>query len=137
MEEITVKELRKKLDWLRDDDIIAPATGGDYEQWLEVYRMRDGSLEKLADLDEINAGHEDLSDDPELPLGIEVEFDLTYSGGNYGGIGEMAWVPCKLIDDCDGEVEVAFQKLTGISPLHIVHYSDAEVPENDHDQEDK
>jgi len=65
MQEITVKELRKKLASLDDDDIIAPATGGDYEQWLEVYRMRDGSLEKLADLADISAEREDLTEHQE------------------------------------------------------------------------
>lgn len=65
------------------------------------------------------------------PLGLLVEYDLAYTGGEYTGVGEEVWISSDYIEACGGDVAAAFQKLTGFSPLHIVHYSNEEVTETD------
>lgn len=68
---------------------------------------------------------------------IEVEYDEEYSGGNYSGVGKKVMIPWRIVDEIGcvskDDVNEAFQKVTGLNPIHIVHYSneivEAAVPE--------
>jgi hypothetical protein len=57
---------------------------------------------------------------------IQVEYDLEYSGGDYSDTGDFAYVPCSLADRL-GSIEAAFERHTGHSRIHIVHYSPDEL----------
>jgi hypothetical protein len=52
----------------------------------------------------------------------KVEFDPTYRGGNYSGVGNFALIPAELVD-AKG-MSAAFLQTTGHSPVHIVHYAE-------------
>jgi hypothetical protein len=64
----------------------------------------------------------------------KVEYDVTYFGGDYAGVGSMVYLPVALIEahtpynvsDDDG-VRRAFQAATGIDPVHIVSYTTDEL----------
>jgi hypothetical protein len=70
---------------------------------------------------------------------MQVEFDHTYWGGDYDKCGDFAYVPLRVIDaiefdtqdirwDVDDiKVRMAFQQVTGVHPLHIVHFCPDEV----------
>lgn len=57
------------------------------------------------------------------PLGLLVEYDLQYWGGDYHGVGQQRWIPEALIREYNDNVRAAFHALTAIDPRHIVHYS--------------
>ncbi len=59
---------------------------------------------------------------------IRVEYDPEYSGGNYSGVGQFAYLPVKMLDAIQGEtferkVEIVFEKTTGYFKENIIHYS--------------
>lgn len=54
---------------------------------------------------------------------VRVEFDRNYYGGNYGGVGDHAYVPEALIDLMGGDVAAAFSKFTRMDAVHMVAYS--------------
>lgn len=56
---------------------------------------------------------------------IKVEFDLNYSGGEYSGVGATVLIPVSnlALDEKDWNVEAAFEKQTGYSRIHIIHYT--------------
>jgi len=63
---------------------------------------------------------------------ILVEYDTTYTGGEYSGTGQTVLIPLDLIDTIEKEgsdepVHEAFQKLTHMDPMHIVSYSPDEI----------
>lgn len=58
------------------------------------------------------------------PCYIRFEYDLSYKGGNYDGVGEYALVPLNLCEHVG--FEQAFREHTGHSRQHIVHYSENE-----------
>lgn len=67
---------------------------------------------------------------------VEVEYDEDYSGGNYTGVGKKVMIPWRLVESVEGRcggLKQAFNKVTGLNPIHIVHYSneavEAVVPE--------
>lgn len=73
---------------------------------------------------------------------VQVEWAGDYFGGDYGKSGVYAYIPFSLIDEIknhDGEavmddknaLEIAFRKVTGEHPVHIIHYT-LDVP-FDHD----
>lgn len=53
---------------------------------------------------------------------IRVEYDLSFFGGNYSGVGQFAYVPVDDIGHAPDSVEAAFEKLTGHKRVHIIHY---------------
>lgn len=53
---------------------------------------------------------------------FRVEYDETFFGGNYAGTGQFAYVPFSLMSE-EVEPEDAFERHTGISRQHIIHYS--------------
>ena len=53
---------------------------------------------------------------------LMVEYDLAYAGGDYDKTGEEVAIPVSLIDACGGDVEAAFERLTGHDRRHIIHY---------------
>jgi hypothetical protein len=58
---------------------------------------------------------------------INVEYDLTYTGGDYNRTGSFVHVPVYMIELHGGDTPKAFKEVTGIDPIHIVHYSPDEV----------
>ncbi len=62
---------------------------------------------------------------------LEVEYDEEHRGGDYSGVGKKVMLPVSLIDEMGNissdEVGSAFNKVTGLDPIHIVHYSNEEV----------
>ncbi len=61
---------------------------------------------------------------------VKVEYDLSFWGGDYEGVGQFVHIPLSLIDECalqdpDGDdgVELAFTKTTKQDSVHIIHYS--------------
>ena len=53
---------------------------------------------------------------------IRVEYDLSFFGGDYNGVGQFAYVPVDDIGHTPDAVEAAFEKLTGHDRVHIIHY---------------
>ena len=53
----------------------------------------------------------------------KVEYDTSFFGGDYSGVGNMVYIP----DDDDFglrvDIKEVFQRMTGIDPVHIVHVS--------------
>jgi hypothetical protein len=72
------------------------------------------------------SGNVRLVEDDSPVAHIQVEYDLNYTGGDYSKTGNLAYVPCSLIDEA-GSVEAAFQRHTGHNPIHIVHHSPDEL----------
>ena len=75
-----------------------------------------------------------LRDDPThiIPIAnrtacIRVEYDLAIFGGDYKGVGNFAHIPLHDIGDGEDAVETAFEKHTGHSRQHIIHYSPDET----------
>jgi len=65
-----------------------------------------------------------------VPGYINVEYDTSYFGGDYSGVGRVALVSRQLIETL-GSVEKAFQRTAGLNPVHIVNYNlDEPVDEN-------
>jgi hypothetical protein len=56
---------------------------------------------------------------------IKIEYDKYYSGGEYSSIGNFVYIPLQSIEE--DEIERAFELYTGLSPLHIIHYSPDEL----------
>ena len=65
---------------------------------------------------------------------VRVEWASDYSGGDYGKVGVFAYIPFDLCDeiknpegrcvmDDDKALKIAFEKVTGENPIHIVHYT--------------
>ncbi len=61
---------------------------------------------------------------------VQVEYDLSFWGGDYDGVGQFVHIPLSLIEECalqdpDGDdgVELAFTKVTTQDCIHIIHYS--------------
>lgn len=60
---------------------------------------------------------------------VRVEYDPLYTGGDYSGTGQFAYLPMDLVEafakeDQGGDgVELAFAKMTKLDSMHIVHYS--------------
>lgn len=63
-----------------------------------------------------------LRADLQLHPHYRIEFDVDYWGGNYGDVGDFAYIPVG-IEFAMNSVEEAFEKLTGHSRRHIIHYS--------------
>jgi hypothetical protein len=57
---------------------------------------------------------------------VQVEYDLSYYGGDYHKVGQFAYLPLDEIDRSTGnedeQLKTVFKKLVG-DPVHIVHYS--------------
>ncbi len=64
---------------------------------------------------------------------IQVEFDLEFFGGNYNKVGQFAYIPLDEIGTAPDAVATVFEKQTGHSRQHIVHY----CPDETYDQEGK
>lgn len=62
-----------------------------------------------------------------------VEYDRSYCGGDYKGVGEFVLIPLTAIRKKDGvdAVDNAFQKATGLNAMRIIHYSQDEVYDKD------
>ncbi|MBK1666437.1 hypothetical protein CKO28_00085 [Rhodovibrio sodomensis] len=58
--------------------------------------------------------------DPQEPH-LQVEYAFSFAGGDYDGVGEFRYVPLSLIQQKQGNVEIAFTAKTGIPPQHVVH----------------
>ena len=54
---------------------------------------------------------------------VQVEFDTSFYGGDYTGVGEHAYIPEALVDLFGGDVGAAFAKLTRIDAVHMVSYA--------------
>ena len=110
---------------------------------------QEGVLSDAADLMEAFIVHGDVSKDAfnsmidecrtatgNLPQYIRVEYDTTYTGGDYKGVGKFAYIPelmveqavraCKFTGIEDDPVHLAFRKLTHMDSMHIIHYSSDE-----------
>jgi hypothetical protein len=56
---------------------------------------------------------------------VQFEYDLTYTGGDYSGVGQHVYVPFYVIEPHLGDeklVRHAFREHTYIDPIHIIHY---------------
>lgn len=58
---------------------------------------------------------------------IRVEYDLDFRGGDYNKVGQFAYIPVDDIGHAPDAVEAAFEKLTGHSRIHIIHYTPDET----------
>lgn len=63
----------------------------------------------------------DASEAEEEEGSLSVEYDLDYRGGDYGGVGTFVYLSAKGVTD--ETVASAFQRETGIDPVHIVSYA--------------
>lgn len=60
---------------------------------------------------------------------VRVEYDLSYTGGDYHKVGDFTYVPLKVIDAVRGgltddeRLKAAFRATTGYDPIHVVHYT--------------
>ena len=61
---------------------------------------------------------------------FQVEFDNSFHGGDYAGVGEFVLVPFDLLES-EGSPERAFTRFTGKDSRHIVHYTLDEVYDRD------
>ncbi len=70
---------------------------------------------------------------------VQVEYDTTYTGGDYNGVGSFVYIPEKLIEaahtelskigapsDYEDALHLAFRKQTHLDSMHIVHYDSDE-----------
>jgi hypothetical protein len=68
---------------------------------------------------------------------VRVEYDLSYWGGDYAGVGEFIQIPLALVESmrsittADDVVDMAFRKLTHQDSAHIIHYSLDELYDQD------
>ena len=53
---------------------------------------------------------------------VQVEWDPYFYGGDYNGVGSFAYIPYNE-NMTDEDLESAFEKHTGRSKTHIIHYS--------------
>ena len=91
-------------------------------QYIEEHANLQDFQEYLNDRAGEEAATDDYSDQPHL----QVEYDLTYVGGDYSKTGDFAYIPVALVERC-GSVEQAFRNYTGHDSVHIVHYSEDEL----------
>lgn len=63
-------------------------------------------------------------------LHIRVEYDESYTGGDYSGTGKYAYLPLPLVDGfvaeaqgTDDGVALAFSAVTKLDSMHIIHYT--------------
>lgn len=56
---------------------------------------------------------------------IEVEYDTDYFGGDYDKVGSIVLIPANLLDKMS--IEEAFEKVRGVSRVHIIHYNPDEL----------
>jgi len=61
---------------------------------------------------------------------VSVEFDRQYTGGDYSGCGERVLLPSECAKS-DEQLHKAFEKKTGLSPVHIVGYCPDELFDGD------
>ncbi len=57
---------------------------------------------------------------------IQVEYDESFWGGDYYGVGNLVCVKLSEVDKLGG-VEAAFKALTGIDAVHMIHHSEDEL----------
>ena len=69
-------------------------------------------------------------------LHFQVEYDSNYYGGDYDKVGKFVYIPTDLID-VYGSPEKAFEKVTGIDSVHIVHFSLDEIYDSEGDKLDE
>lgn len=100
----------------------------------DVVRIDTQSGERVAiyEFSEVvaDAGLLPAGDEPEGH--VKVEYDLQFTGGEYAGVGQMAYIPLSVIgeaEDMDGDERLkwAFEKVTGHNPVHIIHYTYDEI----------
>ena len=53
---------------------------------------------------------------------FRVEYDLSFTGGEYNGVGQFAYVPLSLVDE-GLSPEEAFTRHTGLAAVHLIHYA--------------
>lgn len=70
------------------------------------------------DTDTLVLNKEALADLPHF----RVEWDIGYWGGDYHGVGQFAFIPVALTYVFDSPEE-AFEKFTGNSRSHMIHYT--------------
>lgn len=70
---------------------------------------------------------------------VKVEYDTTYTGGDYNGVGSFVYIPEELIEaslaelsmigphDYEDALHLAFRKQTHLDSMHIVHYTSDEA----------
>ncbi len=90
-----------------------------------------------ADTDPIDDLHERVSLGEPMPSGqcpecgalcqperehLRIEYDRSYSGGDYSDVGEFVLIPFEEIGPGRVGVEKAFEKRTGLHRRNIVHY---------------
>lgn len=70
---------------------------------------------------------------------VRVEYDPLYTGGDYSGTGQFAYLPMDLVEvyaqkeqGGDG-VSLAFAEMIKLDPMHIVHYNFDELY-NEHEE---
>ena len=53
---------------------------------------------------------------------FRVEYDLSFTGGEYSGVGQFAYVPLSLVDE-GLSPEEAFTRHTGLAAFHTIQYT--------------
>lgn len=53
---------------------------------------------------------------------FRVEYDPAFTGGEYHGVGQFAYVPLSLVDE-GLSPEEAFTRHTGLAAVHMIHYT--------------
>lgn len=82
----------------------------------------EGECEGEASLKEVEI-KEEKDDDKHF---IQVEYDKTFFGGDYSGVGDYALIHVSLVKPYGG-VPAAFKAETGIDTVHIIHYSEDQL----------
>ena len=62
---------------------------------------------------------EDEEEDDEKETPTQVEYDLSYTGGNYSKVGTFVEIHVKMNET----VQQAFQREVKLNPIHIIHYT--------------
>ncbi len=84
---------------------------------LSLAAYSPNNLHTVAALDEV-------SSPPMSTPYFQVEYDLTFTGGDYDKVGNIAYIPEGLVTELG--MEAAFEQITGHHPMHIIHYSEDE-----------
>ncbi len=73
---------------------------------------------RYADIDRDRLmGDEALEDQPH----ISIEYDESYSGGNYNKVGDRVYIPKAVFDRFEQDEKKTFEWWTGLNPVHIIH----------------
>lgn len=111
--DVIVEETRHVTMRYRVEADSPEQAASEAEQGISISEIEvkdNGILDRSVSLDDIK----------QIPAFVEVEYDLTYRGGDYHDVGDFVYLPIEGLTD--ENLSERFQAQTGIDPVHIVHY---------------